>query len=99
MQNINEKTITTALEDLAIERLVAALPQKDLLPALGLVSMKTLSQMLGIHGSTMRYHMAEGRIPRPTIRLKQRPYYTRVEAEAIADAWRERPVFDKNREK
>ncbi len=90
MKNIDETTIRTAIAGLAIERLLAAVPQSDLLPALGLVSKRDLAQMIGMNYSTMRWHVATGRIPRPTIRLNRRPYYTKAEAEAIAKAWSER---------
>ena len=90
MKNIDETTIRTAIAGLAIERLLAAVPQSDLLPALGLVPKRELAQMMGINYSTVRWHVGNGRIPRPTIRLNRRAYYTKEEAEAIAKAWKKR---------
>ncbi len=89
MRNINETTIKKVIKDVAIDRLLAHVPQCDLLPALGLVSMQGLSEMIGINYNTMRHHMSKGRIPRPTIRLRRRPYYTTAEAEAIAEVWKQ----------
>jgi hypothetical protein len=89
MKNIDETTIRTTIAGLAMERLLAVVPQSDLLPALGLVSLLGLSKMIGINYSTMRWHLGKGRIPRPTIKLNRRPYYTQEEAEAIAKAWKE----------
>jgi hypothetical protein len=88
MKNIDETTIRTAIAGLAIERLLAAVPQSDLLPALGLVPKHELAQMMGINYSTMRWLVGKGRIPRPTIRLNRRPYYTKAEAETIVKAWK-----------
>jgi hypothetical protein len=90
MRNIDETTIRTVLTGLAIDRLLASVPQCDLLPALGLVSMTGLARMLGMNYSTLRWHMGRGRILRPTTRLKRRAYYTTTEAEAIAIAWKAR---------
>lgn len=89
MRKIDETTIRKAITCLGIERLLENVPQSDLLPALGLVSMRDLAQMMNLNYSTMRHHVKCGRIPRPTIRLKRRPYYATAEAEAIAQAWKE----------
>jgi hypothetical protein len=89
MHNVDESAIKAAIKDVAMERLLAVVAQKDLLPALGLVSLLGLSQMIGINYSTIRWHLGKGRIPRPTIKLNRRPYYTAAEAEAIAEAWKE----------
>jgi hypothetical protein len=88
MRNVDEKTIRTAIAGLTIDRLLAAVPQSDLLPALGLVPKHELAQMMGINYSTMRWLVGKGRIPRPTIRLNRRAYYARDEAEAIVKAWK-----------
>ena len=90
MRNVDETTIKAVITGLAIDRLLATVPQSDLLPALGLVPKRELAQMMGINYSTMRWHVGKGRIPRPTIRLNRRAYYTKAEAEAIAEAWSER---------
>lgn len=89
MRKLNETTIRKAITTIGIERLLANVPQSDLLPSLGLVSMTTLAQMMGMNYSTMRHHVDKGRIPRPTIRLRRRPYYTASEAEAITKVWKE----------
>ncbi len=89
MHKINETTIRMAITTLGIERLLENVPQSDLLPALGLVSMRDLAQMMNLNYSTMRWHVGKHRIPRPTIRLNRRPYYTIAEAESIAEAWKQ----------
>lgn len=88
MRTIKDATIRSAITTLGIERLLENVPQSDLLPALGLVSMRGLAQMMGMNYSTMRWHVQCGRIPRPTIRLRRRPYYATAEAEAIAKSWK-----------
>lgn len=90
MRNIDETTIKKVITAIGIDRLLESVPQSDLLPALGLVSMRNLSQMMGMNYSTVRWHVKQERIPRPTIRLKRRSYYRKTEAEAIAQAWREK---------
>ena len=88
MRTLNETIIRKAITTLGIERLLENVPQSDLLPALGLVSMQGLAQMMGMNYSTMRHHVKQGRITRPTIRLKRRPYYTVAEAQTIAEVWK-----------
>jgi len=89
MRKIDEITIRKAIATIAIERLLDTVPQSDLLPALNLVSMQDLSKMMDLNYSTMRGHVKRGRIPRPTVQLNRRPYYTKQEAEAIAEVWKE----------
>ncbi len=88
MRNVDEATIKTVITGLAIDRLLATVPQSDLLPALDLVSMTGLARMMGLNYSTFRWHIGEGHIPRPTNRLRRRGYYKRNEAERIADNWK-----------
>ena len=88
--NIDDKTVGRLITNVGLERLVAALPQKDLRKALEMVSIRELARMMAMNESTMRWHVAEGRIPYPQVRLVRRGYYTREEAEAIAKAWKAR---------
>ena len=98
MKNIEEQTIRTAITRLGIERLLANVPQSDLLPILGLVSMQGLSQMMDLNYNTMRWHVGQGRIPRPTIRLNRRSYYPKAEAEAMAEAWKKKLSWKNSKE-
>ena len=88
--NIDDKTVGRLITDVGLERLVAALPQRDLRKALDLISMPELAQMINVNYSTLRWHMGEGHLPVPQHRLVRRGYYSRVEAEAIAKAWKAR---------
>ena len=95
MKNIEETTIRKAITSLGIERLLANVPQSDLLPVLGLVSKRELAQMMDLNYSTMRWHVGQGRIPRPTIKLNRRSYYSKAEAEAMAEAWKKEKLSRK----
>jgi hypothetical protein len=46
---IDDKTVGRLITDVGLERLVAALPQRDLRKALDLVSMPELAQMIGMN--------------------------------------------------
>ena len=54
MHKINETTIRMAITTLGIERSLEIVPQRTVLPALGLVSMRDLAQMMNLKYSTMR---------------------------------------------
>ena len=98
MKNIEEESIRRAITSLGIERLLANVPQSDLLPILGLVSMQGLSQMMDLNYSTVRWHVGRGRIARPTIKLNRRSYYPKAEAEAMAEAWKKKLSWKNSKE-
>jgi hypothetical protein len=98
MTNIEEQTIRKAITSLGIERLLANVPQSDLMPILGLVSMQGLAEMMDLNYSTMRWHVGQGRIPRPTIKLNRRSYYPKAEAEAMAEAWKKKSPWKNSKE-
>jgi hypothetical protein len=98
MKNIEETTIRKAITSLGIERLLANVPQSDLMPILGLVSMQGLAEMMDLNYSTMRWHVGQGRIPHPTIKLNRRSYYPKAEAEAMAEAWKKKLLWKKSKE-
>ncbi len=85
--NVDEELLQKLVGHFGVQRLVAALPQKEVRKVLDLVSLQEMTAMLGTNYSTLHWYMDEGRIPYPQVRLVRRPYYTRNEAEAIVRAW------------
>lgn len=66
-----------------IDRIVGALPQKEVCDVLGLVSLKDLTNDIGISYDLFRRHMESGSVPYPEARLLRRAYFTSDEANAI----------------
>ena len=83
----NDRQLRQLLAHFGVEKLIAALPQDEVRKALDLVSTQEVAQMLGMNYNTFHWHMAEGHIPFPQIRLVRRAYFTRNEADAIVQDW------------
>ena len=81
--NLNREDLDRLVDHFGIERVIAALPQKDVCKVLGLVCMKELTQELGVRYGTFRHHMRAGTIPFPEVRLLRRAYFRKQEVETI----------------
>jgi hypothetical protein len=86
----NEQILRRLILTFGVERLLAALPQDEVRRELDLVSIQEVADKLGLKYDTFRWHMSEGRIPFPSVRLLRRAYYSRQQAEAIVVEWKKR---------
>ena len=60
------------VDHFGVDRMVAALPQKEVCDVLGLVCLKELTHELGISYDLFRRHMESGSVPYPEVRLLRR---------------------------
>lgn len=86
----NKQLLGKLIGHFGVERLIAALPQDEVRLVLDLVSMQDVAKMLDMNYSTLHWHMTEGHIPYPQIRLVRRAYFTRQEAEGIVREWKQK---------
>ena len=85
---LNDKQmIELLIENFGTERILAAMPKRDVVAMLDLVSVRELAETMNLNYNTFRSHMNEGRIPFPTVRLVRRAYFTREQAETIKQEW------------
>lgn len=87
---IDEQLLRRLIGQFGVERLIAGLPQDEVRKALELVSMQEIADMLDMKYNTLHWHMTEGHIPYPQIRLARRAYFTCREATAIVKDWKTR---------
>lgn len=83
-----EDTLRRLITTFGTERLIAALPQREVKQALDLVTTRELAESLDVNYNTLRGRMKNGTIPFPDVRLIRRAYYTRRQAESIKREWR-----------
>lgn len=85
---VNDKQmIDMLIKNFGTERILAALPQGEVVSLLDLVSMRELADAMKVNYNTLRSHMSDGTIPFPQVRLVRRAYYTRDQAEQIKQEW------------
>lgn len=80
---VDRKDFDRLVEHFGMNRVIAALPQKEVCNFLGLVCVRDLTKQLGVCYETFRSHMQAGTIPYPEVRLHRRAYFRKEEAEAI----------------
>ena len=81
---MNDKmTLEKLLAHFGAERLLRALPQREVVEAFGWWSVSDLATEVGMTEGGFRRLMDSGEIPSPTHRLHRRMYYTSEEAEQI----------------
>ncbi len=80
---MTQKEFDRIVKHFGKERLVAALPQKEVCKVLGLVCLRHLTTELDVSYDLFRRYMEAGTIPFPEVRILRRCYYTTEEAEAI----------------
>lgn len=80
---MTRKQFDKVVKHFGMERIVAALPQREVCDVLGLVCLKNLTQELGMSYDVFRRYMESGSVPYPEVRLLRRAYYTQAEGEAI----------------
>lgn len=88
MNTLNDtNTLDLLVKHFGTQRLLAALPQAEVVEVLGLVTVPELAGELDVNYNTLRYAMQSGRIPYPQIRLARRAYYSRSQADVIQQQW------------
>ena len=80
---LTRKDLDQIIAHFGLERIVAALPQKQVCDVLELVCVKDLSQELNVGYDKFRSYMASGTIPYPQVRLLRRAYFRKEVAESI----------------
>ena len=86
----DKQMIELLIENFGTERLIAALPQRQVTKLLDLVSVRELADGINLNYHTLRSHMNDDTIPFPTVRLVRRAYYTRDQADKIKEQWMKR---------
>ena len=88
-RNLNRKDLDRLVEHFGIEKMIAALPQKEVCEVLDLVSMEYLAEELDVRYDTLRHYMQAGAISFPEVRLLRRAYFRKEEVEAIIKKWKQ----------
>lgn len=83
-RNKQQQICKKLCDTIGTEKMLAALPQHHVKESLGLVSIKEIADQLSVPYETLRSRMDAGQIPFPEMRLKRRAYFTREQAEEIA---------------
>ena len=91
-----KKNITKLVEHFGFEKIIAALPQREVREALGLVTAIELATEMGLTYDELRWQLNSGSIPHPTHKLVRRCFYTHDEADAIKQAWQRKNKFGAN---
>ena len=86
----DRQTLEVLISHFGTQRLIAALPQRQVTKLLDLVSVRELADGMDLNYHTLRSHMNDGTIPFPTVRLVRRAYYTRDQADKIKEQWKKR---------
>lgn len=82
-EKLKRKDLEQIITHFGIEKVIAALPQKEVCTVLELVSLKQLTEELGIGYDSFRSYMHTGVIPYPEVRILRRAYFRKGEAEMI----------------
>ncbi len=88
-RNLNRKDLDRLVDHFGIEKIIAALPQKEVCNVLGLVCLKELTQELDVRYDTLRHYMQAGVITFPEVRLLRRAYFRKEEVAAIIKKWKQ----------
>ena len=86
----DRQSLDLLVSHFGIEKLIGALPQRQVAKLLDLVCVRELADELSLNYHTCRSHMNDGTIPFPQVRLVRRAYYTREEADEIKRRWKKR---------
>ena len=88
-RKLKREDLDRLVDHFGIEKMIAALPQKEVCKVLDLVSMKDLAEELDVRYDTFRHYMQAGTIPFPEVRLLRRAYFRKEEVEAIIKKWKQ----------
>lgn len=79
---MTEEQLVSAVQTFG-PKLLTHISQSDMCEALGLLDQKQMAARLRLSYEAFRWRVSRGRIPKPTIRLRRRAYYTAEQADAL----------------
>lgn len=64
-------------------KVFSRISQSQVCEALGLCDQKSMATRMGLSYEALRWRVAKGKVPKPTIRLGKRAYYSEEQAHAL----------------
>lgn len=77
-----ETLLTLALQTFG-PKLLTRISQAEMCEALGLLDQKQMAARLGLSYEAFRWRVANGRLPKPAVKLRRRAYYTAEQSDAL----------------